>query len=295
MKRIGFIGLGTMGLPMAKNLMQAGYPLNVYNRTAEKAKPLAELGARVASSPADAAKDADVVFTMLTADAAVEQVILGSNGVATGARHGTLVVDCSTVSPRTSQRIAAELAKLGIEMLDAPVTGSEPQAEQRQLTFMVGGKKEQFERCRPLFDAMGKAAFYMGPSGAGSYTKLANNAMAAINLVALAEAIVMAAKSGIDPNLFLQVVAGGGARSGMAEAKGPKVIARDFRPHFMTELMHKDLKLAKNLADELGLPTPALSVAKEMLQAAIAEGFGKEDLCAVVKCYERWAGVTVGG
>ncbi|MDB5084734.1 MAG: 3-hydroxyisobutyrate dehydrogenase [Bacilli bacterium] len=293
MKRIGFIGLGTMGLPMARHLIQAGYPLTVYNRTANKSESLRALGATIAASPAEVARASEIVFTMLTADQAVKEVILGETGVMNGAAAGLVVVDCSTISPKTSQLLAEELAKKGVEMLDAPVTGSEPQAIEGILTFMAGGKQEVFEECRTLFDVMGKKAFYMGKSGAGSYTKLANNTMTSINLLSLSESIVMAVKSGIDPELFVEVVSGGGARSGMVDTKAPKMFNRDFHANFATVLMHKDLGLAMDVAADLQLPVPMLALAKQMLQLSITKGYGQEDMSAVVKCYEEWAGIEV--
>ncbi len=177
MEQVGFIGLGTMGFPMARNLLKAGYKVSVYNRSTAKAEKLEPVGATVLTSPAEVAGESDIVFTMLTADVAVEEVILGEKGINVGISPGKIVVDCSTVSPATSQKISRELAKTGVEMLDAPVTGSEPQAIEGILAFMVGGKKEIFEKCLPLFLAMGKKAYYMGGSGAGSCTKLANNSI----------------------------------------------------------------------------------------------------------------------
>jgi 3-hydroxyisobutyrate dehydrogenase-like beta-hydroxyacid dehydrogenase len=291
--RVGFIGLGTMGLPMANNLLKNGYELIIYNRTEEKMSFLREQGATVAHSPRDVAQKSEVVFTMLTADAAVEEVILGENGVLEGAEPGLIVVDSSTISPATSKKVAEELARLDVEMLDAPVTGSEPQAIEGILTFMVGGKKEIFERCQPLFSVMGQNAFYMGEHGKGSYTKLANNTMAAINLLSFSEGLTMATKAGIDPETFVKVVSGGGARSGMVESKSAKIINRDFKPHFMTQLIHKDLGLASNVAKELEIPTPVLGLVKEIFQMAKARGYGSEDMSAIIKCYEEWAGMTV--
>jgi 3-hydroxyisobutyrate dehydrogenase len=178
-------------------------------------------------------------------------------------------------------------------MLDAPVTGSEPQAIQGILTFMVGGKKELYEKCMPLFLAMGQAAYYMGGNGKGSYTKLANNTMAAINLLSFTEGVTMAVKAGIDPEVFVDVVSGGGARSGQVDNKASKIFNRDFAPHFMTQLIHKDLGLASNVAKELEISTPVLALAKEIFQMAKAKGYGSEDMSAVIKCYEEWAGVKV--
>jgi len=293
MKKIGFVGLGTMGAPMASHLLKADYEVIVYNRTKEKADELIVKGAVLADSPADVARQSEVVFTMLTADAAVEEVVLGANGILEGAYEGLIVVDSSTISPKTSKKLAAELAEKGVEMLDAPVTGSEPQATEGVLTFMVGGKNEVYEKCVPLFEIMGKASYYMGANGAGSYMKLANNTLAAINLLSLSESLIMATKSGIDPELFVKVVSGGGARSGMVDNKTGKIISRDFRPHFATNLMHKDLTLATDLASELDLPVPVLSLVRQMLQMAISNGYGNEDMCSVIKCYEEWAQIEV--
>lgn len=293
MKKIGFIGLGTMGLPMAGHLLNNDYEVIVFNRTRNKADSLEKQGAIIASSPEEVARKSEVVFTMLTADQAVEEVILGEKGIIKGAHAGLIVVDSSTISPNTSKKLADILLNKGIEMLDAPVTGSEPQATEGILTFMVGGKKEIYEKCEPLFYVMGKQAYYMGENGSGSYTKLANNTMGAINLLSFSEAITMAAKSGIDPELFIKVVSGGGARSGMMDNKGPKILNRDFSPHFMTDLIYKDLGLAADVAKELDLPTPVLSLVKEMFQMARAKGYGAEDMSAVIKCYEELAGIEV--
>ena len=291
--KIGFIGLGTMGLPMAHHLLKNGYELIIYNRTKEKMSVLEEKGAMIANSPKEVASQSEIVFTMLTADAAVEEVILGEDGIIDGAYPGLIVIDSSTIAPTTSKKVAEELSRHDVEMLDAPVTGSEPQAIEGTLTFMVGGKKEIFEKCMELFLVMGKKAYYMGENGQGSYMKLANNSMAAINLLAFSEALTMATKAGIDPEIFAKVVSGGGARSGMAENKAEKVINRDFHPHFMAQLLHKDLGLASDVAKELEISTPVLALGKEIFQMAKAKGYGAEDMSAVMKCYEEWAGITV--
>jgi 3-hydroxyisobutyrate dehydrogenase-like beta-hydroxyacid dehydrogenase len=291
--KIGFIGLGTMGLPMAKNLLKNGYELTVFNRTKEKMDLLKEEGAILAGSPKEVALQSDIVFTMLTADAAVEEVVLGENGIVYGAHPGLIVIDSSTISPSTSKKLAKELSEREVEMLDAPVTGSEPQAIEGILTFMAGGKKEIFEKCMPLFLATGQGAYYMGENGKGSYTKLANNTMSAINLISFSEAVTMATKAGIDPEIFVKVVNGGGARSGQVDNKAPKILNRDFTPHFMTKLIHKDLGLATDVAKELEVSAPVLAIVKEIFQMAKAKGYGSEDMSAVIKCYEEWAGVTV--
>jgi len=294
MKKIGFIGLGTMGLPMVKNLLKAGYELTVYNRTKDKAKGLEALGAKVVASAADVPRQGcEVIITMLTADAAVQEVVFGKNGLIEGVSAGQIVIDASTISPATSIKVATEMAKLGVEVLDTPVTGSEPQAIDGTIFFIAGGKEAVYEKCLPLFKAMGKGSVYMGANGNGSYTKLANNMMAAINMVGYIEAAVFAAKSGIDPQKFVDVVSNGGARSGQCDNKAPKILSGDFHPNFATALMYKDLGLAGDVAKEANIPLPALAIVKEMLQMAIAKGYGKEDVCSVVKCYEDWAHTQV--
>ena len=291
---IGFIGLGTMGKPMAANLHKAGYSLVVYNRNPQRTQGWnKDEKIQVAGSPAEVAGRADVVFTMLTDDAAVEEVYFGSQGIVAGIESGSgskpdIIVDSSTIYPATSLKLANRLAELGVDLLDAPVTGSEPQAVEGVLTFIVGGKRERYDVCKPLFDVMGKKAVYMGESGAGATAKLANNALVAANLSALAESLAMIQKSGGDPELFLDVLAGGGGRSGMAEMKGPKIVSRDFSPQFMTQLMHKDLKLAERLAESLQLPVPVLASVKQIFQMACNGGWGAEDMSAVAKVYEQW-------
>lgn len=297
---IAFIGLGTMGKPMALNLHKAGFSLVVYNRNRDKARDFEALSSvQIASSPAEAAAQADVVITMLTDDSAVEGVYLGENGILSvcqpnAERKPRIVMDCSTIYPVTSQKLAEQLASLGVDMLDAPVTGSEPQAIEGVLTFIVGGKREAYEACLPLFDAMGKKAVYMGASGAGANAKLANNMLVAANLTALAESLMMVQKSGGDPGLFLEVLAGGGGRSGMAEMKGPKILGRDFSAQFMTQLMFKDLKLAGRLAESLQVPVPMQASVQQIFQIACNSGWGAEDMSAIAKCYEAWTSTKIG-
>lgn len=293
MERIGFIGLGTMGLPMATRLLEGGYPVTVYNRTLEKTQRLKSQGAIVVSSPMQVAQQSEIIFTMLTVDQAVEEVVFGEKGIVEGASEGMILIDCSTISPTTSGRIANKLKSIGVEMLDAPVTGSEPAAVEGSLSFLVGGEKEIFEKCRPLFSVLGKKASYLGKNGAGANAKLAHNVMAAINLLSLTEGLVMAKKAGIDPELFAEAIGGGGGRSNMLDMKLSKILHRDFHAHFATKLMHKDLRLASQLAAEMKLPVPVLSMVKEMLQMTISEGYGDEDMCSVIKVYEEWANTEV--
>lgn len=293
MTKLGFIGLGIMGGPMARHLLQAGFQVTVFNRTREKAEKLLEFGAKIANTPAEVAKNSDVIFTMLENSKVVEQVALGSDGIIFGHNPGLIFINCSTVSPESNLSLYEKLREYNIEMLDVPVTGSGIQAEAGQLTFMCGGNKETYEKLIPYFNAMGKGSFYMGEIGAGSYTKLASNTMLALNMVSLAEGLIIASKANVDPELFVQVVSGGGSKSAMAEAKTPKIVNRDFKPAFKTSLMLKDVGLAIDLAQELKIPTPVLSLAKELFKLAEIKGYGNDDMCSLIKCYEDWADIQV--
>ena len=286
---IGFIGLGTMGLPMASHLIDQGHTLYVYNRTKAKAQPLADRGAIVCSSPKEVASHVEVIFTMVTADNALREVVLGQDGLIEGAKAGTILIDSSTVSPETSKQVAMACQQHEISMLDAPVSGSEPHAIEGSLTFIVGGEKSLYEKMYDLFLTMGKAAIYMGPQGSGAQTKLAINAIVAINLTALAESLTLATKAGIAPETFLQVVQSGGANSRMAEYKGVKLLNHDFQTQFATSLLLKDLRLAGTMASELAMPTPLLAIVRELMQTAVASGYGDEDMTSILKCYEQWA------
>jgi 3-hydroxyisobutyrate dehydrogenase-like beta-hydroxyacid dehydrogenase len=288
MKRIGFIGLGTMGKPMAANLIKHGYPVTVYNRTAEKADELAHLGADVALTPAETARQSDVLFTMISDDHALLETFYSEQGILSGLHPSLTVIDCSTVSPKTSQRLAEELAAHYVDILDAPVTGSKPAAEAGTLTFMVGGSKDVFEEHADLFETLGSKALHLGPSGSGSYAKLAHNTMVGINLVGLAEGLSIATKAGLDPANFLEIVQAGSANSKQAELKGGKIIDRDFSNQFSLKLMLKDLLLASDVTSQFKLPTPLLHAATAQFQIGLSKGLGEEDLCAVVQCYEDW-------
>ncbi|MEG6589233.1 NAD(P)-dependent oxidoreductase [Paenibacillus barengoltzii] len=294
MKSIGFIGLGTMGAPMASNLLRAGYPVTVYNRTASKAAPLTELGATVAASPKEAAAGADVVITMVSNDDSIIEVYEGDNGVLAGIRSGTTVIDCSTISPALVQRLAKQIAALGSTFLDAPVTGSSPAAIDGTLVFMVGGSAETLAQVMDLFDTMGKKVLHMGDNGSGAVAKLAHNTIVGINNLALAEGFAIAAKSGLPADRFLELVQLGSAGSKAAELKGRKIIEHDFTNQFSLALMLKDLKLASSLTDGSGIPAPMLNLAKSLFQAGQTQGFGDEDLSSIVKVYEAWIGKQIG-
>jgi len=294
LKSIGFIGLGTMGAPMASNLLRAGYPVTVYNRTASKAAPLTELGATVAASPQEAAAGADVVITMVSNDDSIIEVYEGDIGVLAGIRSGTTVIDCSTISPALVQRLAKQIAALGGSFLDAPVTGSSPAAIDGTLVFMVGGSAETLSQVTDLFDTMGKKVLHMGDNGSGAVAKLAHNTIVGINNLALAEGFAIAAKSGLPADRFLELVQLGSAGSKAAELKGRKIIEHDFTNQFSLALMLKDLKLASSLTDGSGIPAPMLNLAKSLFQAGQTQGFGDEDLSSIVKVYEAWIGKQIG-
>lgn len=288
MKNIGFIGLGTMGMPMAVNLLKNGYPLTVYNRTASRTDTLQAMGASVVHSPAQLAKEAEVIITNVSNDQALLDVVFGAGGLMEGIRPGLTVIDCSTVSPDTSRKVAAELQAHFADFLDAPVTGSKPAAENGTLVFMVGGKPDVFEEQLPLFEVLGTKAIYLGPSGSGSYAKLAHNTIVGINAIGLMEGMSMAAKAGLDPEKFLEIVTSGGANSRQAELKGHKIINRDFSNQFSTALMLKDLLLAQRLTGDFQLPAPMLHAATSVFQMGLSKGLGEQDLSSVIQCYEEW-------
>jgi 3-hydroxyisobutyrate dehydrogenase-like beta-hydroxyacid dehydrogenase len=293
MKKIGFIGLGTMGAPMAANLLKKGFSVTVFNRSLEKATELGKLGATVAASPAETAQGADVIFTMLSNDTAVLDAVLGDNGVIHGVTAGQLVVDCSTVSPETSNRLQKALLERAVDFLDAPVTGSKPQAEEGTLAFMVGGNYATMDKLRSVFEAMGSKVLYLGPSGSGSYAKLANNTMVAINLLSLIEGLSIVTKAGIDIQQFLDIVKSGGANSRITEMKSEKILNHDFSTQFSLQLMLKDLLLAGEVAGQFQLPSPMLKAATGVFQMGFTKGLGEEDLSSVVQCYEEWMNARV--
>lgn len=293
MKKIGFIGLGTMGMPMAVNLLKGGYPLCVYNRTASKSQQLLAMGAQVAASPAEIAREADVIFTNVSHDQALLDVIAGPGGVLEGVRPGVTVIDCSTVSPDTSRKVYAELEGRMADFLDAPVTGSKPAAENGTLVFMVGGKEEVFSRIADLLEVVGSKVLYLGPSGSGSYAKLAHNAVVGINAIGLMEGFSIAAKAGLSPEKFLDIVTSGGANSRQAELKGNKIINHDFSNQFSTALMLKDLLLAQKLTAGFQLPAPLLHAATSVFQIGLSKGLGDQDLSSVIQCYEEWMNLQI--
>lgn len=295
MKKIAFIGLGTMGAPMASNLIKKGYAVTVYNRTASKADMLAGEGAAVAKTPREAAKGQDVVITMVSNDSSIAAVYEGEDGLLAGLDAGVSVIDCSTISPALSRQLAAAVAAKGGSFLDAPVTGSKPAAIDGTLVFMVGGPADTLDAQRDIFETMGKKVLHMGENGTGSIAKLAHNTIVGINNLALIEGFAIAAKSGLPVDSFLELVQFGSAGSKAAELKGRKIIEHNFDNQFSLGLMLKDLKLASSLTDGASIPTPMLNLAKSLFQTGQTQGFEDEDLSSVVKIYEQWIGQTIGG
>jgi len=285
-----------MGYPMARNLARAGHQVAVWSNTASKAQQLASEEKAVAcGSPQQVAEQADYVFACVGNTEMAEQVLTGANGVIAGAKPGTVVADASTISPSASRGIGAKLAAKGIHFLDAPCTGSTPGAINAALTFMIGGDRQVFERTKPYFEAMGKQFYYCGGPGFGLQAKLTQNLILANLMQAFNEGIVLSTKGGIAPELMLEILNNSAAKSGLISFKAPFVFRRDFTTNFSTKWMHKDIGLALESAQELGLPMPMTSLTEQMFQAAIAEGYGEDDLCSTIRVMERWAGVEVKG
>jgi 2-hydroxy-3-oxopropionate reductase len=293
LSQIGFIGLGIMGKPMAKNLLKAGYGLVVYDIFPAPVAELTAAGAAHAESCRDTAAQSDIIITMLPDGPDVEVAVLGAGGVLEGARAGSIVVDMSSISPIVSQRVAAACAAKGVEFLDAPVSGGEPKAIDGTLAIMVGGKPEVFERVLPILQKMGSSVTLTGPVGAGNVTKLANQIMVACNIAAMGEALVLATRAGLDPEVVFNAVKGGLAGSTVLNAKAPMVIARNFKPGFRIQLHQKDLRNALLAAESMKVSLPFTSLVQQMLMALMNEGKGNLDHSAIVTFIERMAGVEV--
>ena len=294
MAKLGFLGLGIMGYPMARNLLNAGHEVALWSHTAAKAQQLAATGkGTVCGTPAEVGAQADCIFLCVGDSAMSEQVILGPDGLANTAKAGTVIADASTVSRSSSRHVYEELAKKGIEFLDAPCTGSRPGAEGGTLTFMIGGKSDVFERAKPYFEPMGKRLYYCGGPGMGLAAKLTQNLILSNILQAFNEGMVLATKSGMDPELMLDILDNSAAKSGLIAFKAPYVFRRDFATNFSVKWMHKDIGLMLESANELDVPLPLTSLTQQMFRAAIAKGFGEEDICATIKVLEGITGVEV--
>jgi 2-hydroxy-3-oxopropionate reductase len=289
--RIGFIGLGIMGKPMAKNLIKAGFPLTVHNRSRSKVDELVKDGASAASSPAEVASAAEIIITMLPNSPDVELVALGPNGLKNGARAGQLFIDMSTINPVVSQKIANELAPSGVAMVDAPVSGGEKGAIEGTLSIMAGGTPEDFERALPVFNALGKTITHMGPLGTGGFTKLANQIIVAINLTAIGEALVFGTKAGVDPQKMVRALGGGLAGSKCLDQKSEKILTGDFAPGFKVDLHFKDLNLIQDAARSVGVTIPTAALVEQFFAALRLRGRGGLDHSSVITVYEDLAGV----
>jgi 2-hydroxy-3-oxopropionate reductase len=291
-EKIGFIGLGIMGRPMAENLIEAGYDLVVYNRTREKAEKLD--GATVAGNPKEVAENSDIVITMLPDSPDVEAVVAGEGGVLEGIRDGTLLVDMSTISPVVTEELSEKVREKGTSMLDAPVSGGDVGAIEGALSIMVGGSEEDFERARPLFDVMGKVATHVGPVGAGQVVKACNQIVVALTIEAVSEALVLGSKGGVAPEKLVEALSGGLASSAVMEAKKEKFFSHDFEPGFRIELHHKDLGIALAAGREYGVALPATAIVDQMLEASKAKGRGDRDHSALLTLLEEAAQHEIG-
>ncbi|HSR50224.1 MAG TPA: NAD(P)-dependent oxidoreductase [Acidobacteriota bacterium] len=289
-EKVAFIGLGIMGAPMAGHLLKDGYALTVYNRTSSKCAPLVEKGAQQASSPAQAASQADIVITIVSDTPDVAEVIEGDGGVLDGIRPGSVVVDMSTVSPDLERRLDAKLREKGSTLVDAPVSGGDVGAQKGTLAIMAGGDKEAFKRVRPLFEVMGKSITYCGPSGSGQVTKLCNQILVSVNLQAVCEALSLARRNGLDPSVMIEAVSGGAAGSWQLSNLGPKIVEDDFAPGFMIDLMQKDLRLVMEAASSSDTALPGAALVHQLFNASQAQSEGGEGTQALAKALRRLTG-----
>ena len=293
MAKIGFIGLGIMGNPMAKNLVKAGYDLVVYDIAAAAVKELGETGAQAAASVAEVAQAAGIIFTMLPNSPHVKEVVLGAGGILENAKEGTIIVDMSSISPIVSREIAAACGEKGVTLLDAPVSGGEPKAIDGTLAIMAGGDEAAFKKVEEILLKMGSSAVLVGEVGSGNVTKLANQVIVALNIAAMSEAMVLATKNGVDPEKVYNAIRGGLAGSTVLDAKMPMVLSGNFDPGFRIELHIKDLQNALDCAHAVNLPIPLTAEVMEIMQALKAAGMEKNDHDAVIRHYEKLAGVEV--
>ena len=284
---VGFIGLGIMGGPMALNLLRAGYPLVVHNRTRAKEEPLVSEGAAAAASPREVAAASDVVITMLPDSPDVEAVYLGHDGVIAGARDGQLLIDMSSIAPAVARSVSSAARDLGADALDAPVSGGDVGAREGTLSIMVGGPEDAFERARPLFEVLGKTIVRLGEAGAGQTAKACNQILVAVTIEAVSEALVLASKAGVDPERLLDVLSGGLAGNTVMEVRRRNFLEHDFTPGFKLELHHKDLGIALRTGRELDVFLPTTAIVDQMLSALLAAGDGGLDHSALLKVIEQ--------
>ncbi len=291
--KIGFIGLGIMGKPMAKNLLKAGYNLIVLDLNKKVVEELTNLGAETAETPAEVASKTKTIITMLPNSPEVQEVVLGKNGVIEGATKGSVLIDMSSIAPLASREIAEALSKNGVEMLDAPVSGGEPKAIEGTIAVMVGGKKEVFDANYDIMMAMAGSVVYVGEIGAGNIAKLCNQVVVALNIAAVSEALVLAQKAGVSPDLVYKAIRGGLAGSTVMDAKAPMMMDRNFTPGFRIELHIKDMGNVLETSRQVGVPLPLASQVMEIMQAIKQDGCDVEDHSSIVKFYEKIANTEV--
>jgi 3-hydroxyisobutyrate dehydrogenase-like beta-hydroxyacid dehydrogenase len=292
--RVAFLGLGIMGSRMAANLVRAGFEVTVWNRTAAKAQAFsAEHGARAAATPGEAAAGAEFVITMVVDADQVESVLLGPDGVATTAAAQTLLIDCSTIGPAATRRLGEQLATRDLVLIDAPVTGSSPKAQDGTLTFMVGAQDDQFGRITPLLEAMGEIVVHAGPLGHGQMVKVLNNAVAAVNTSVVGQALLVAAKAGVDLDALVTVMAAGSGGSAMLNLKAGPMREHDYSTLFKLEHMLKDVRLCLDEGQALGVPFPAAADVREVLSAGLGRGLGDADFSALIEVLEGFAGTRL--
>lgn len=294
MANLGFLGLGLMGYPMARNLLRAGHHVALWSNTSDKARQLAGAENGVfCDTPREVAAQADCIFLCVGTTDMSREAILGANGLVEALKPGTVIADASTISPAESRRIAAVLAEKSVDFLDVPCTGSTPGAESGNLTFMIGGDEKVYEKVKPYLEPMGKRLYYCGGQGMGLQAKLTQNLILSAILTAFNEGMVLATKGGIDPKLMLDILDNSAAKSGLINYKAPFVFRRDFKPNFATKWMDKDIGLALDSGKELGVPLLLTGLNRQIFQTAIAAGHADEDMCSTIKVLEELAGVEV--
>ena len=292
--RLGFLGLGIMGYPMARNLLRAGHEVAVWSFTADKARRLAqEEKAVFCATPREVAEQADIIFLCVGDTDMSARVTLGEGGLVESAKPGAVIVDCSTIAPSYARRASQTLAEKGVYFLDAPCTGSKPGAEGGTLTFMVGGPQDVYEKVKSFLEPMGKQIYYCGGTGLGLHAKLTQNLILSNLLQAFNEGLVLSTKAGVDPELMLEILNNSAARSGLVAFKAPYVFRRDFSTNFSVRWMHKDIGLMLETAAEMQVPLPLTAVTQQMFRAAIASGLADQDICSTIKVIEGFAGVEV--
>ncbi|HSS15762.1 MAG TPA: NAD(P)-dependent oxidoreductase [Candidatus Dormibacteraeota bacterium] len=292
-RTISYLGLGTMGSGMASNLLKAGYNLTVWNRSAEKCGPFGKKGARIADTPSDAVRDAELVMYCLSNGQAVEEVVFGPKGILSGIREGQIAIDMSTVLPATSVREQQAFAKRGVDFLDVPVFGSKQESADAKLWIMAAGNKAIFEKVKPVLEHLGQTIHYFGKNGNAVAMKLVGNLIVALELEALSEGLVLAQKAGLDLSTVMEVVKVADFRSPLLVSNGQNILKRNFSPSFALKLMLKDAGLIEKFADSLESPIPALRIVEKNLESAVALGFGEENASAIIRALEKEAGVEV--